>query len=122
IRCGDAPSSPEKDSKALLAFLRTARRPQEFSEKTWAPFAAFLRRPGRDFPDFIRRFEWSTGAQPSEGVTAQVRDMILASDPALTTKDAELKYDQLFGYVIRLLARSPKEGSRTLTRKDFERQ
>ena len=122
LRCGDPPSSPEKDMKGLLAFLRKARKPKGLSSKTWARFVAFLKPPGQDFPDFVRRFEWSTGAEASEGLNAQVRELIIARDPGLTTKDAELKYEQLFGYVIRLLARAPERGPRTLTREELERQ
>jgi len=122
LRSGDAPSSAEKDSEAVLAFLRKARKPHDFSEETWGAFVAFLKSPGSDFLDFICRFEWATGAEPSEGLTAQVHETILANDLGLRQADAALKYDQLFGYVIRLLARSPKQGRRTLTRSDFQRQ
>jgi NACHT domain len=122
LRSGDAPSSAEKDTEAVLAFLRKARKPNGFSAETWGAFVAFIRHPGSDFFDFIRRFEWATGAEPSAGLTAQLYEAILANDPGLRQADAALKHDQLFGYVIRLLARSPKHGRRTLTRRDFQRE
>src|ERR1039457_3288393 len=122
IRAGNAASSLKDDSDAVLRFLRTTRRPRGFAPETWKSFMGFLRSPGSDFLDFVRRFEWSTNAEPSEALILRVHGIIRGSGWASKKKEAASKYDQLFGYVIRLLARSPTQGRRTLTRTDLERQ
>jgi len=119
IRAGNAASSPKDDSDAVLKFLRKTRRPRGFAPETWKSFMKFLRSPGSDFLDFVRRFEWSTSAEPSEALIPRVHKIIMAGGHASTKNEAASKYDQLFGYVIRLLARSPTRGRRTLTRSDL---
>jgi hypothetical protein len=111
--------SAEQDCEAILAFLRKTRKPRGFSAKTWKSFAAFLKSPKPDFLRFIRAFEWSTGLPPSERLSARVCESMVESGYAHKTAEAMSKYDQLFAYVIRLLAKPPVRGRRILTKRDL---
>ena len=73
----------------------------------------------RHFANFISQFEWSVGANQPEGIVSEIENMLVAEEYAVDLRDARMKHDHLFAFMMRLLAGRKSEARKRLPLNDL---
>lgn len=114
----DARQTPEVAGptlEILAELLQGASKPQRCNDHEWAQLHAVIRGEGpTPFAEFVRRFEWSAGSEPSGSLKETIRNRLATFEvigPDATA--TELRYQQLLFVLLELLSQA---GEKRLTR------
>jgi hypothetical protein len=105
-------------TESIANFLQVLQRPDSVRDAAWQSFIASTRDPS-GFANLLLRFEWGLGEGGSTEVEAHVEQKLLRLGHAKNQADAKMRHDQLFVFIIRLLARRKAEVRKTLNLQDL---
>ena len=105
--------------ESIGGFLQTLDAPRPAAADSWQKVLASAREFDR-FSTMIANFEWATGADGPDEMADEVQRLLLQSGHADTRDDAKARHDQLFVFVLRMLAQRRTETRKRLDVKTLE--
>lgn len=100
-------------TESIGSFLQLLDPPRPAAADSWKRVLASTREVDR-FSAMISNFEWATGAAGPNEITDEAEQLLLESGHTYTRGDAKARHDQLFVFVMRMLARPRTEARRRL--------
>lgn len=105
--------------ESIGSFLQVLDPPRPAASDSWQKVLASTREFDR-FSAMISNFEWATGAAGPDEIAEDAEQLLLDSGHASTRDDAKARHDQLFVFIMRMLARRRTEARRRIDGKTLE--
>lgn len=107
VRLGDIPTQDVNGAlQTLHDFLAGLPKPDSIPKDRWESLQEFLRTSEDAWADFVRRFEWGTGAPAAIKMGGRIRQILTERGWTNSDAHAEQIYQRLFLHVFKLLSQA----------------
>jgi hypothetical protein len=104
--------------ESIGSFLRTLTAPSDALAAVWQEFLRSTE-DANQLSFVIERLEWATGEVAAESMAGDVQQLLIDLGHASSIEVAKAQHDQLFVFVMRMLARPKTELPRRLAKQDL---